>query len=175
MTLVQVVKYSLSVLTVIGIGLLLFYVLSRPFRNTGPIQKLQHFVSKHAFLFAFIVALISLLGSMFFSEIAGYEPCKLCWFQRIAMYPLVIIFGVGLIKKLNPKPFALPLSIIGAPISAYHYGLQVYAKLTPGFVDACSATSVSCAAAPSFTFGFVTIPLMALIAFLLIILFTTRK
>jgi len=174
--LVPAVKYILSGLTVLGIAITLFYLASRPFRKTKFIKKVESYFAEHAITASLIVAIIATIGSLFFSEIAGYDPCKLCWYQRIAMYPQVVILGMALIKKLNPRPFILPLSVIGAPIAAYHYGLQIYAKLTPGFADTCAAAGgISCAAAPNMTFGFVTIPLMALVAFILIIIFSTRK
>lgn len=67
----------------------------------------------------------AVLGSLFFSEVLGYVPCELCWFQRILMYPLVIIYGTSLIKK--DVSIALPglvLSSIGVVVSIYHYMVQ---------------------------------------------------
>ncbi|MEM3154579.1 MAG: disulfide bond formation protein B [Candidatus Woesearchaeota archaeon] len=172
---VPTVKHALAILTIVGIAGILFFVLSFPFRKTKAVQKIKNFFAQRATTFSFIVALIATLGSLFFSEIAGYEPCKLCWFQRIFMYPMAIILLIALIRNLNARPYALPLTIIGIPIAAYHYGLQVYAKAVPGFSDACSATGVSCVSA-NFTYGFITIPLMALVAFILItILMLIRK
>lgn len=164
---VPIVKHALAVLTIVGIVGILFFVLSFPFRKTKAVQKIKNYFARHTTGFSLTIALIATLGSLFFSEIAGYEPCKLCWFQRIFMYPMAIILGIALFRKLNARPYVLPLAILGIPIAAYHYGLQVYAKATPGFSDACSATGVSCVTA-NFTYGFITIPLMAFVAFTLI-------
>lgn len=111
-------------------------------------------------------ALIALLGSLFYSEILGYVPCELCWAQRIFMYPLVIIYGVALIKRNSI--IALPgliLSGIGMLISVYHYAIQ---KL-PSLHDAGgSCTIVPCNLQYVNYFGFMTIPFLAGLAFLII-------
>ncbi|MEK6848912.1 MAG: disulfide oxidoreductase [Nanoarchaeota archaeon] len=135
------------------------------------------FSAYNAVLFSFLVALIATVGSLFFSEIALYEPGKLCWLQRIFMYPLAIILGIALYKKIDRAySFILPLSFIGFLIALYHYGLQVYNAFKP-IENSCSAVSgASCATTQiSFIFGFVTIPFMALSAFLLIIVFMNLK
>lgn len=111
-------------------------------------------------------SLIATLGSLFFSEIMGYVPCELCWMQRIFMYPLVVIYGTALIKK--DLSIALPgliLSGIGMFISLYHYLVQ---KL-----PALQEAGGSCGTVPCNTeyvnyFGFVTIPFLAGIAFIII-------
>ncbi|HLS09792.1 disulfide oxidoreductase [Lentibacillus sp.] len=111
-------------------------------------------------------SLAATLGSLFFSEIMGYVPCELCWIQRIIMYPLVIIYGTALFKK--DLSIALPgliLSGIGMFVSLYHYLVQ---KL-----PALQETGGSCGVVPCNTeyvnyFGFITIPFMAGIAFVII-------
>jgi disulfide bond formation protein DsbB len=129
-------------------------------------------VSKHSLTFAFIIALIAASGSLFFSEIAGFVPCKLCWFQRIFMYPQVILLGIAAWKKEDIRKYALPLLIIGVSISIYHYGLQVYTLYHP-ISSVCDASGVSCANDYIFQLGYITIPMMALTAFLMIIFFLT--
>ncbi|WP_010529879.1 disulfide oxidoreductase [Lentibacillus jeotgali] len=112
-------------------------------------------------------SLIATLGSLFFSEFMGYVPCELCWLQRIFMYPLVVIYGTALIKK--DLSIALPgliLSGIGMFISLYHYLVQ---KL-----PALQEAGGSCGAVPCNTeyvnyFGFITIPFLAGIAFIVIV------
>lgn len=111
-------------------------------------------------------SLIALLGSLFYSEIMGYVPCELCWFQRILMYPLVIIYGVAAFKK--DISIALPgliLSGVGMCVSVYHYLVQ---KL-PALEEAGSSCGlVPCNAEYVNYFGFITIPFMAGIAFIVI-------
>lgn len=118
------------------------------------------------FLLIWTQALIATLGSLFFSEIMGYIPCTLCWIQRIFMYPLVIIYGVALFKKdLNIALPGLIMSGVGMLISAYHYGLQ---KL-PALQEAGGLCGdVPCNLQYINYFGFVTIPFLAGVAFIVI-------
>lgn len=81
--------------------------------------------AENLLLFIWVQAFVATTGSLFYSEIMGYVPCEMCWYQRILMYPLVIIYGTAAIKK--DISIALPgliLSVIGLPISIYHYILQ---------------------------------------------------
>lgn len=115
---------------------------------------------------AWLVSIIATLGSLYFSEIIGFIPCELCWFQRIFMYPLAIILGIAAFdndKKL--KKCVLPLSIIGGFISLYHYLVQK----VPGFasIKPC-VQGVPCNMQYINWFGFVTIPFLALTAFIII-------
>ena len=111
-------------------------------------------------------AFIALAGSLFYSEVMGYIPCELCWFQRILMYPLVIIYGAALFKK--DLSIALPgliLSGIGMFVSIYHYLVQ---KL-PALEEAGGACGlVPCNVTYVNYFGFITIPFMAGVAFIVI-------
>lgn len=116
--------------------------------------------------FAWIVSVVATLGSLYFSEIKGFIPCDLCWFQRIFMYPLVVILGIGTFQSdISVKKFVLPLSIVGGSISLFHYLEQK----VPGFggIRPC-VSGVPCSAEYINWFGFVTIPFLALTAFTLI-------
>ncbi|WP_096270341.1 disulfide oxidoreductase [Paucisalibacillus globulus] len=112
------------------------------------------------------VAVVATAGSLFFSEVMGYEPCELCWFQRILMYPLVIIYGTALFKRdLSTALPGLFLSGIGMCLSTYHYFIQ---KL-PALKEAGGACGlVPCNVEYVNFFGFITIPIMAGTAFILI-------
>ncbi len=127
-------------------------------------SQLAQFLADYASQLAFGPAIAALLGSLYFSEIAGFIPCELCWFQRILMYPIVVLLLVGIFNEdwLLPK-YVLPLSITGFFVSTYHYMLQNGIFTT----TACSA-GVSCAAREINVFGFITIPFLAGIAFFLI-------
>lgn len=115
---------------------------------------------------AFGVAALATAGSLVFSEVIGYEPCELCWYQRITMYPMVVIFGVDLGGSgSRTRRYALPLAVVGLAISIYHYLLQVF----PGSGGGVCGTGVSCSARYVEEFGFVSIPFMAGAAFALII------
>lgn len=120
---------------------------------------------RHPVGWAFVVALIATLGSLYLSEIARFVPCELCWFQRIAMYPLVVVLGVGLLRgETGVWRYALPLPVIGGLVSIYHVIIQWQPSLE---VTECS-TGVPCTGRYLQVFGFVSIPTMAGAAFLLL-------
>lgn len=115
---------------------------------------------------AWIIALIAMSGSLFFSEVMELPPCVLCWYQRIAMYPLVIIIAVGIILRDSRwKFYALPLWFIGLAVSIYHNLL--YYRIIPESIAPCEA-GISCTSRQIEWLGFITIPLMALTAFVLV-------
>jgi disulfide bond formation protein DsbB len=112
---------------------------------------------------AWIIALIATIGSLFFSEVMQLPPCVLCWYQRIAMYPLVIIIGIGIITRdFRFKNYALPISLGGLVISIYHNLL--YYGILPESIVPC-AEGISCTSRQIEWLGFITIPLLALAAF----------
>jgi disulfide bond formation protein DsbB len=114
-----------------------------------------------------IVASVSTLGSLFFSEIMELAPCALCWYQRIFMFPLVIILLVGLFHfDKNIIRYALPLAIIGWGFAFYHYLL--YSGIIPESIQPCNQ-GVSCSETYLDLFGFLTIPMLSLISFSIII------
>lgn len=115
---------------------------------------------------ALLAAAISIMGSLYFSEIVKLPPCALCWYQRICMYPIVIIISVGIWKKdKNLAYFVLPFSIIGIIIAGYHN--LIYYKIIHEIITPCTL-GVSCTTKQLELFGFLTIPLLSLISFLLI-------
>lgn len=123
----------------------------------------MNFLKKYVLYMAFGQSLIAMLGSLYFSEIAKYPPCVLCWYQRIAMYPLVAIFAVGILKKdKNVDLYAWPLVIVGWLISVYHNLL--YYNILPEAAAPC-IQGVSCTTKFIEWFGFVTIPFLSLLAF----------
>ena len=78
---------------------------------------------ENSLIFIWTVSLVATLGSLYFSEVRGYEPCTLCWYQRILMYPIVLISGVALFQKNARIALTLAVfSIVGGSISLYHYG-----------------------------------------------------
>jgi disulfide bond formation protein DsbB len=128
-------------------------------------KRVAEFLEQYGAILAFVVALAAMLGSLYFSEVAGFVPCTLCWYQRILMYPLTVITLVGFIKADEYLPnYVLPLSAIGMVISGYHYLVQLGVF---GHPAACAA-GIPCSLRYVNYFGFLTIPLMALTAFTLI-------
>jgi nitrite reductase (NO-forming) len=133
-----------------------------------------HFIAKNCLLLMLLVAFTASMGSLYFSEIAGWAPCKLCWMQRIFMYPQVLLLGIALWRReLKILPYILVLSLLGMSISIFHYSEQVMAMLDPLGHDAsapCDFSGVSCAAAYIQAYGYITVPMLALTAFLSIAL-----
>ncbi len=123
-------------------------------------------LSQNAISLIFLLSAVATLGSLFLSEIASFAPCKLCWYQRIFMYPTAIISGMALLLS-DKKVFRyiLVLSVIGALIAVYHYVIQ----MAPGLIQ-CSDEIASCSAKQFANFGFITIPFMSLVVFVNIII-----
>ena len=117
---------------------------------------------------AFLVAATATAGSLYFSEVAHSVPCRLCWFQRIAMYPLSVILLVGALRK-DPavRWYAGPLAAVGAFVAAYHSLIEWKPELDTG---ACEVFGPSCTDIWFKEFGFLTVASMALIGFLTILL-----
>ena len=116
---------------------------------------------------ALLAAWVATCGSLFFSEVLGWPPCELCWFQRILMYPLAVILAVAILRRdEGVHLYVLPFSVVGIGVSLYHHLLiktnwfppPSCASGVPGNVDFLN------------WFGFVTIPFLALIAFVTITL-----
>ena len=121
---------------------------------------------ENSLLIIWVTSLVATLGSLYFSEVRGYIPCDLCWYQRILMYPIVIISTIAYIQKnaqiaLTTAVFA----IIGGSMSLYHYGIQKISLLQES-APACGI--VSCTGSYINWLGFITIPFLALTAFIII-------
>lgn len=118
-----------------------------------------------------IIAAISTLGSLFFSEVMRYPPCVLCWYQRICMYPLVVIFLMGLFPfDSKVIRFSFPLVLIGWLIAVYHNLL--YYNILPESAAPC-VLGISCTTVQIEWLGFITIPFLALTAFTLLLILLT--
>ncbi len=112
------------------------------------------------------VATVATLGSLYLSEIVHLVPCRLCWFQRIFMYPLVIVLGVaGWRRDFHNRLVANILATIGLGFAAYHYLIQHFPSLESGSCDAWAP----CSAAYIWQWNFISIPYMAGSAFALIL------
>jgi disulfide bond formation protein DsbB len=129
------------------------------------LSKERSFWAQYGPYLAFATALGSMLGSLYYSEVVGFVPCTLCWYQRILMYPLTLVTIVGIIRQDRALPaYVLPLSVIGVGMSTYHYLLQLGVI---GHSGACKV-GIPCDLRYVNYFGFVTIPLMALVGFSMI-------
>jgi disulfide bond formation protein DsbB len=129
-------------------------------------SKFRSFMVEQGLSLAWVIATVATLGSLYFSEIMGYMPCNLCWYQRILMYPLVIVLGIATARKdLNQTIYVLPITIVGMCTSAYHYAIEK----TNWFEHSGNICGiVPCDAEYINWLGFITIPFLALTAFTLI-------
>jgi disulfide bond formation protein DsbB len=148
----------LTVVALVGaVGLLVFRGVRGPDAAT--------LLGNKAVWLAWVVALVATVGSLMYSELFHYVPCRLCWFQRIAMYPLAIVLLVGAIRReVAVKFYAIPIALIGLVISVYHNVLQFYPSLEGTSCDPlvpCSARSIE-------MFGFMDLPFMAGAGFIVI-------
>ena len=116
------------------------------------------------------VALGSMVGSLALSDILHLVPCVLCWWQRILMYPLVVVVGVAILRRDEGWAYTvLPMSVAGMALALYHSLLQW--GILPAEIAPCNAV-VSCVTKQIDWFGFVTIPFMSLVMFALVTIFS---
>lgn len=164
---------TLAVLGVIGqaaVVLLVLVALLWLVGYRGPLGRVRAAIWGYELWLAFLVAAIATAGSLFFSEVANFVPCELCWYQRIFMYPLAIVtLLAALFNDDRIARYLLPLPVIGAGVSVYHLLVE------NGVVEQTKACLVSapggCATKWIDEFGYVTIPTLALTGFVLVFAF----
>lgn len=145
---------ALAAFVAIGIGVLAILAVVAP---RGPLAPVAVLLDRRGQALAMAVATASTAGSLWYSEVEEFVPCTYCWYQRIAMYPLVVVLGVGLLRRDRGAAFtALPLAVIGFGIAVYHYQLQLF----PEQSSSCDLFA-PCTQQWVDTFGFVSIPFMA--------------
>jgi disulfide bond formation protein DsbB len=121
-------------------------------------------VGPHSMVLALVVAVVATSGSLYLSEVAHFTPCVLCWYQRIAMYPLPVLLAIALWRGDAIAPYTLALAGIGGTISTYHVLVERFPALE---TDTCDPTN-PCSLIWTEHFGYLTIPTMALSAFALV-------
>ncbi len=171
---VQVFYALLALLAMVVIALVVVLRLAAlaSDRARDALDALAETVGPNAIGLALVVAVLATVGSLYFSEIAKFEPCQLCWYQRIAMYPIVPILAVGVVRRdRGAAVYAGVLAAIGALISAYHVALEWFPALDSG---ACDATT-PCTLIWFREFGFISLPTLALVAFGLILTILTLR
>ncbi len=130
---------------------------------------MKSFLKEYSLYAVWGLAFASIVGSLYYSEIMGFAPCNLCWFLRIATYPLVFVVGAGIVLKNKLiHLYVLPLTLIGLGISVFHNLL--YFKVIPETLAPCTA-GVSCSSEFVKIAGFLDIPQLGLIGILLINIF----
>lgn len=122
-------------------------------------------VSGTELVLAAVVAVVATAGSLYYSEVANYQPCILCWYQRIAMYPLAVLLPVALLlRRRDVAALLLPLPLIGAAIAVYHYQLEWF----PEQGEPLCTAGVPCSVRWFLEFGYVSLPMLSLTAFVIV-------
>jgi disulfide bond formation protein DsbB len=133
--------------------------------GSAVLARIRGAVGPYGLWLAWLVAATAMAGSLYLSEVAGFIPCALCWYQRIAMYPMAILLLIAAVRgDRGIRPYGATLALIGAAISGYH----VLVQRLPGLPSGSCSIEAPCTAIYVERFGFVTIPVMALIGFLTI-------
>jgi disulfide bond formation protein DsbB len=167
---VDTVSTFLALLAVLGLAFVVVVaVLAIVSRVRGGVpdglRPLRDGLGEVALPLAFAVALTCTLGSLYMSQVAKFPPCELCWYQRICMYPNVVLLAVAWWRRdAAVKFYVLPLVLIGVGISTYHYLVERF----PDNVSFSCSTGVSCSTVWIWKFHFLSIPGMAWVGFALI-------
>ena len=167
MSLYSPIVTLLAVWAILGFGaaLALFGVALRP-GGRNWLRRTLGDSGRQPIAGAWVVAAVAMAGSLYFSDVVGFPPCLLCWYQRILMYPLVLLLGVGLwLREPGIWRITLPLPLLGLVIAAYHVALQYRPSIE---ILACDA-GVPCSGRYLAVFGFVSIPTLSAVAFLMIV------
>jgi len=164
---VDAAELFFALLALVALAGAVVLVVARLLRDRSPAAaQLVAAVDDAALWIAFLVAATATAGSLYFSEVAHFTPCRLCWFQRIAMYPLSVILLVAAIRRdRDVRWYVGPLAAIGALVSTYHYLIEWKPSLEGG---ACGV-GPSCADIWFRELGFVTLAFMALCGFVAIL------
>ncbi|MDO8508647.1 MAG: disulfide bond formation protein B [Nanoarchaeota archaeon] len=162
----------LILLTLIGDFIIILFIILYVYqmiKGKRLFNNIKLFLENNYIIISFIISLAATLGSLYYSEILHYNPCKLCWYQRIFMYPQTIIFGTAyIIKDKKIAIYGMILSIIGAFIAGFHYMLQL--SNSPSFSCDAIGYSASCTEKFFLSYYYITIPIMAVTAFGLLII-----
>lgn len=161
------------ILQVVTIGFLAVFLLRKKFPD---LKEIIAPFERFAMQIGFLAVFSGVFFTLYYSEVLGFEPCFLCWWQRVFLYPQAILFALAAWKsELVPSAalYSIWLSIFGLAFAVYHHILQVF----PAGNLPCSANGPSCAKITFIEFGYVTFPMMAvaLFAFLLVLMLFVRK
>jgi len=139
-------------------------------KDRGPLAK---WLAEHALMLIAVILGGSMFGSLFYSEVIGFKPCLLCWYQRIAIFGGAIVSFVALAKKHSKEAFAYigTLSVLGAIIAIIH----VFSRTTDSEIFNCTASGPSCLQELFKVFRYIDIPVMSLSALLLVILLIVNR
>ena len=174
---VETLNYLLAIGTImmqiVAAGLLAVYFLRAKFPD---LQDVIAPFEKWGMQLGLLLSLAGVFMTLYYSEVLGFEPCFLCWWQRVFLYPQVILFGLASWRPglaASAALYSIWLSAIGILFAAYHHAMQMF----PEGALPCSANGPSCAKITFIEFGYVTYPMMALslFAFLIVLMLFVRK
>ncbi|MDB5266932.1 MAG: disulfide bond formation protein DsbB [Parcubacteria group bacterium] len=148
-----------SYATIVAHAVFVVIILAAVFyRSWG--RPLVEFIGRHALVLGFLAALSAVVGSLLYSGVVGYAPCELCWWQRIFLYPQVVLFGIALYKRDGGVfAYSVVLSTLAGAVALYHSYIQLGGTHS---VLPCTAEGAACAKVFVNEFGYITIPTMAL-------------
>lgn len=147
-----------------SVALLVGWLVRRSQRGRpGRLETLRDDVGRMALTLAWLVAVVTTLGSLYYSKVQPFVPCELCWYQRICVYPFAVILGIAAWRRDSTiRVYAIPVLAVGMVISAYHAWIQAY---PPSNGTSFCTADVPCTTRYVWEFGFVSLPFMALSAF----------
>lgn len=171
-TLNHVVGLGAFALQIITLALLAVFFLQKRFPD---LHSIAGHIERYGTWIGFKLSLLATLGALFYSDVLGFEPCPLCWWQRIFLFPQVILFAVALRKRdRKVAEYSIALSILGVVVALYQHVLQIM----PEGTLPCPAVAAGCAQRIIFEFGYITFPLVSFSVFALLIvvmLFVRRE
>jgi disulfide bond formation protein DsbB len=157
--------HYLALLTIIGAVFVVLFAITVAYKSyKNDMEKYAKCLGNYIFPLGFFVTLGGTFITLFYSQVLHYAPCDLCWYQRVFLYPQVVLFGYAWYKKDRAVlPYALTLSLCGLAVATYHHFLQIGFDL----MKPCSTApfAVDCAKPSFIEFGFVTFPFMAVVLF----------
>ena len=165
-------RWSSAVLALVTVVGALALIVARLLASRVPrIGSVGRWFTRHRTSWTAAVAGVATLGSLYFSEIADYVPCRLCWFQRIAMYPIALVAVIALVRRdRDARWYMVPMAAIGLVIATYHFLIE---RGVLQDNEACSLFGPPCSAVWYEEFGFVTMAFSALAAFAFVIVVNT--
>jgi disulfide bond formation protein DsbB len=169
---VNTMEWLTAVLALIAAAGAILLVVARLLAPSLPLaRRLGAMVVSQRASLTLAVGSVATLGSLYFSEVANYVPCRLCWFQRIAMYPIALVALVGVIRRdRGARWYIIPMAAIGLLISGYHFMIERGVLADSG---SCLAVGPSCADIWFEEYGFVTLAFMALAGFAAVLALNT--
>lgn len=159
----QTIMVGTLVLHAVVIVLLLAYL------NVPGLQKVRTFVATYGITLSVLLVLGGIVASLYYSSIANFTPCVLCWYQRIFIYPQLVLFIVAMARKTRDVlPYTIALSFVGGAIAIY----QVIIERLPALAAVCAPDELatSCGTIYVEGFNYITIPVMGLTVFVLLLL-----